>query len=111
MIDYPDPRIPLAYRRFVTEAVVRNARVGRQIPALCERAGLRVTRVVPVTSVFRDVARADALFGFHRVTRRAVAAGYLTEDEATPWLAHLRGGPLFASVTLFVTVAEARATR
>ena len=40
------------------------------------------------------------------MTRRAVAAGYLTDDEGRSWLDHLRSAPVFASVTLFVTVAE-----
>jgi SAM-dependent methyltransferase len=108
VIDYPDSRIPVAYRRFITEQVVRNARIGREIPALCESAGLIVARVVPVTAVFRDVARADQVFGFERVTHRAVASNYLTDDEANAWLSHLQSGQLFASVTLFLTVAEGR---
>lgn len=106
VVDHPDASLPVAYRRFVTERVVRNARVGRELAALCERHGLAVTRVVPVTSVFRDLGEADRLFGFERVTRRAVAAGYLTPAQGDDWLEHLRTHPVFASVTLFVTVAE-----
>ena len=40
IIDYPDPAVPVAYRRFITEQVVRNARIGRQLPRLAEAAGL-----------------------------------------------------------------------
>jgi hypothetical protein len=40
------------------------------------------------------------------VTDRTVSAGYLSAEEGAAWLAHLRTPPLFASVTLFVTVAE-----
>ena len=106
VVDHPDAGLPVAYRRFVTERVVRNARVGRELPALCVGAGLTVTGVVPVTSVFRDLGEADRLLGFERVTRRAVAAGYLTAEQSVRWLDHLRAGLVFASVTLFVTVAE-----
>ena len=106
VIDYPDPEIHCAYRRFITDEVVLNARIGRQIPALCEDRGLKVVRVVPITAVFRDVTSADRVFGFDRVTRRAVDAGYLAAEEAMAWLTHLQNRPLFASVTLFVTVAR-----
>jgi ubiquinone/menaquinone biosynthesis C-methylase UbiE len=106
VIDYPDPAVPVAYRQFITERVVRNSRIGRQIPTLCERHGLTATRVLPVTTVFRDVTRADRIFGFQRVTHRAVEAGYLAPREAETWLTHLRTASLFVSVTLFVTLAE-----
>jgi ubiquinone/menaquinone biosynthesis C-methylase UbiE len=107
VVDHPDPAIPVAYRRFVTDRVVRNSRVGRRLPALCEATRLSVSRVLPVTAVFRDLAAADRLFGFRRVSRRAVEAGYLTADDAAALLAHLETAPVFASVTLFLTVAEA----
>lgn len=106
VIDSPDPAIPDAYRRFITDRVVRNSRIGRQIPALCERNGLTATRVLPITAVFRDVTQADRVFGFQRVTHRAVDAGYLTARDGAAWLTHLRTARLFASVTLFVTLAE-----
>ncbi|WP_460821432.1 methyltransferase domain-containing protein [Nocardioides ungokensis] len=108
VIDHPEAAIAAAYRSFVTDEVVRNARIGRRLPALCERHGLRVGRVIPITAVFRDVTEADRVLGFERVTGRAVAAGYLDARQAARWLAHLRTGPFFASVTLFVTIAAAR---
>ena len=106
VVDHPRPALVEAYRRFVVERSVRNARIGRQLPALCERQGMPVMRVAPVTAVFRDVTQADHLLGFQRVTDRAVAAGYLSEAEADAWLSHLRTEPFFASVTLFVTLAR-----
>lgn len=106
VIDHADPRIPATYRRFVTEAVVRNARIGRRIPTLCESAGLAVGGAVPLTAVFRDVHQADQILGFRRVSQRAVAAGYLTNEEATAWLTHLTSQPFFASTTLFATLAH-----
>ncbi|MGN6576608.1 MAG: methyltransferase domain-containing protein [Nocardioides sp.] len=107
VIDHSDPEIAAAYRRFITDAVVRNSRIGRQLPALCEAHGLDARRIVPVTAVFRDLAEADRIFGFERVSRRAVVAGYLTDTQAAALLDHLSNEPLFASVTLFLTLAQA----
>ncbi len=106
VIDFPDPAVPVAYRRFITDRAVRNARIGRQVPDLCERQGLRATRVLPVTSVYRDAVEADQVFGFQRVTSRAVEAGYLSVPDGTAWLRQLRTERFFASVSLFVTLAE-----
>jgi hypothetical protein len=105
-IDHPDPTMPLAYRAFITDRAVRHARIGRQLPRLAERAGLTATRVIPITATFRDVKIADEVLGFQRVTARAVEAGYLTATDAGSWLHHLATQPFFASVTLFVVVAE-----
>lgn len=106
VVDYPDPAIPVAYRRFVTDRVVRNSRIGRQLPSLCEDNGLVPVRVIPITAVFQEVTQADRILGFQRVTKRAVDAAYLTVEQGAAWLDHLRTARLFASVTLFVTFAE-----
>lgn len=106
VIDFPEVATPTAYRSFITDHLVRNARIGRSVPDLCERYGLHAKRVIPVTAVYRQVEEADHVFGFQRVTSRAVAAGYLSAAAAAAWLDHLRTGRFFASVTLFVTLAE-----
>ncbi|MFF0451251.1 methyltransferase domain-containing protein [Streptomyces sp. NPDC004609] len=106
-IDAPDLDVSRAYTRHITDRVVRNGVIGRQLPRLAEEAGFTVTSVVPVTSVFRDVRAADDIFGLQRTTERAVAAGYLPADAAQPWLDHLAEEPFFAAVTLYVVVAEA----
>lgn len=106
VVDFPGPGSPIAYRRFITERTVRNARIGRELPALCTRHGLQVREVIPVTAIFRDLTAADQVLGFQRVTARAVAAGYLSAEAGEAWLHHLRTGEVFASVTLFVTLAE-----
>lgn len=106
VIDFPDPEVFLAYRRFIVDRVVRNARIGRRLPGLCEQHGLVATRVVPVTAVYRDVVDADRVLGLQRVTSRAVDAGYLSAAGGEEWLRHLRAEGFFASLSLFVTVAE-----
>ena len=58
-----------------------------------------------MTAAFREADKADKIFGFHRVTDRAVAAGYLPAAVGQEWLAYLASAPFFASATLFVVVA------
>jgi ubiquinone/menaquinone biosynthesis C-methylase UbiE len=106
VIDFPRPQIPSSYRRFIVDRVVRNARIGRRMANLCEEHGLNPTRVIPVTAIYRDAAQADRVFGFARVTSRAVEAGYLSAAEGDEWLRYLSTQRFFASATLFVTLAE-----
>ncbi len=107
VIDYPDLATARAYTRFITDRVVRNAVLGRQLPRLAAAAGFQVRQVIPVTAVYRDVREADQVLGLKRVTGRAVQAGYLTPEAADQWLSHLAAQPFFASATLFITTATA----
>lgn len=106
-IDYPDIEVSRAYTRHVTDKVVRNGVIGRQLARLAPDAGFAVLAVVPVTSVFRDVQAADQVLGLQRNTERAVSAGYLSALASQRWLDDLAEGPFFAAVTLYVVVAEA----
>jgi ubiquinone/menaquinone biosynthesis C-methylase UbiE len=106
-IDHPDLEVSRSYTRHIADSIVRNAVVGRQLPRLAEQAGFSVTSVAPVTSVFREVRAADQVLGLQRNTKRAVAAGYLTERQADSWLDHLTHGPFFAAVTMYIVTAEA----
>lgn len=106
VVDHADGDLAATYRRFVVERVVRNARIGRQLPRRAEAAGLSVERAVPHTAVFRDAVAADQVLGLARVTEKAVAAGYLDRGTADGWLDDLAHTTFFASVTLFVTVAR-----
>lgn len=108
IVDYPDLEVPRAYRRFIVERVVRNPSIGRQLPGLADKAGMTITRIVPITTVFRDATAADLFLGFHRVTERAVAAQYLPQDTADDWIEHLATRPFFASLTLFIIVGQPR---
>lgn len=108
IIDHPDLDVARAYTRFVTDVVVRNGRIGRQLPRLAIGCGFHIADVLPITTVFRDVTTADRVLGFERVTDRAVAAGYLTPEAAGRWLSHLATEPFFAAATLFIVVAVPR---
>lgn len=105
-IDHPDLDASRAYTRHVTDQVVRNGVIGRQLARLALDAGFAVPTVVPVTSVFRDVQAADQILGLRRNTERAVTAGHLSAPASRDWLDHLATGPFFAAVTLYVVVAE-----
>jgi len=107
IVDYPDLSVPRAYTRFVTEQVIRNPAIGRQLPRRAEAAGFTVRNVIPITGIFRDVAKADRFLGFQRVTDRAVGDGYLTAESARQWLSHLTTQPFFASLTLYILTAGA----
>lgn len=106
VIDSTEPELAASYRRFVVDQVIRNPRIGSELPRLVQVAGLRLDTVLPATATYTDPVDADHVFGFARVTRRAVAAGYLDDDQADRWLGSLTGGLFFASLTIFITVAH-----
>jgi ubiquinone/menaquinone biosynthesis C-methylase UbiE len=105
VIDYPDLAVARSYTRFVADQVVRHASIGRQLPRLSALAGFELHKVIPITAVFHDAGQADQVLGLHRVTARAVDAGYLTSNVARDWLTYLATQPFFASATLFIAVA------
>lgn len=105
-VDHPDSDLSRAYTRYVTDKVIRNARIGRQLPRLATETGFAVPAVIPVTPVFRDARAADKILGLERTTQRAIAAGYLTEEAGRCWLDHLSTGPFLAAVTFYIVVAE-----
>jgi hypothetical protein len=107
IIDHPDLATARAYARYVTDHVIRNPAVGRQLPRLAAESGFTVTKVTPITAVWRDVRAADQVLGLQRVTDGAVDAGYLTPESASQWLGHLATGPFFAATTLFIITATA----
>jgi ubiquinone/menaquinone biosynthesis C-methylase UbiE len=107
IIDYPDPKIARAYTRYITDHVVRNAAIGRQLTRLAATTRLRADKVIPLTAVWRDAWEADKVLGMQRVTARAVDAGYLAQDTAEEWLTYLATQPFFASTTLYLVTATA----
>jgi hypothetical protein len=59
VIDYPDLATARAYTRYVTDHVVRNAALGRQLPRLAAKAGFHAGKVIPVTAVWCDARASD----------------------------------------------------
>ncbi|MFJ5231275.1 methyltransferase domain-containing protein [Kitasatospora sp. NPDC088391] len=105
-VDHPDLGTARAWTRHLADRIVRNPVIGRQLPRLAAESGFAVRGVTPVTVLYRDAVEADRVLGLHRNTRRAVAAGYLTERQAADWLDHLARGPFLAAVTVHVVTAE-----
>ncbi|WP_328464257.1 methyltransferase domain-containing protein [Streptomyces sp. NBC_00448] len=105
-IDHPDLDLTRAYTRHLTDRVVRNGAIGRQLPRLAAAAGFTVPAVLPVPTVFRDLRTADQVLGLQRTTERALAAGYFTPRTAAAFLDHLTRAPFFAAVTLHITTAQ-----
>lgn len=105
-IDHPDIDLSRSYTRYVTDKVIRNARIGRQLPRLAAEAGFAVPTVLAVTPVFREVRAADRILGLERTTQRAVTSGYFAEEAARRRLDHLAGGTFLAAMTFYIVVAE-----
>jgi hypothetical protein len=102
IIDYPDLAVTCAHTRFVTDQVIRNPVIGRQLALLAVETGFEFTNIIPITMTFTNAQDADKVLGIARVTSRAVAAHYLGEREGEQWLEHLATQPFFASTTLYV---------
>jgi ubiquinone/menaquinone biosynthesis C-methylase UbiE len=83
--------------------------MGRQLPAMCKRAGLRVERIEAATLVFRDLATADRITGIRRAALSACEAGDISLEDAADWLWSLEqsqtNGEFFCSVTGFAVLA------
>ena len=80
--------------------------IGRQLPRLFREAGLSDVVIEPVTVVDTDYVAFDAQYNLKRVVQRAQAAGAISLDEGTEWLAGLeevvQAGSFFTSMTNFV---------
>lgn len=98
-----------AYTRFVTDEVVRNATIGRQLPRLLADAGFVVGSVTATAVLFRDRAEAEPILRLRHVAERAWQAGALVEAAGRAWLQRLAHGPFLASFTLFTAVCRAGA--
>ena len=105
VVDHPDPRLADAFSRYVNEHQIRNPRLGSQLIRLCQSVGLEPEAVIPITTVFDDLAGADQVLGFRRVTQRAVDRGLMSFEGSERWLQHLAEGPVFAAVSLFLIAA------
>lgn len=101
----PDAATSRAYTRFVSERVVRNATVGRELARLLDRAGFATVEVRASAVLFTQHAAAERILRMSDVARRGWEAGALDEGAARAWLGRLAEGPFVASFTLFTVVA------
>jgi ubiquinone/menaquinone biosynthesis C-methylase UbiE len=105
-IDHPDLAISRAFTRYIAERVNRNPAIGRQLPRLATQTGYTLRTVRNAAAVFTDFEAAERILGLRRNTERAVAAGYLTADDAHAWLEHLTTGSFFATSSFITVLAE-----
>lgn len=80
--------------------------VGRSLPRLFRDAGLADVAVEPFTRIDADYAAFNAQYDLPRIVARARAAGAITAEEGSRWLAELdaraQRGSFFATMTSFV---------
>ncbi|MDT0377618.1 methyltransferase domain-containing protein [Streptomyces sp. DSM 42041] len=107
VVDAEDLETSRAFTRYTSDAVVRNATVGRSLARYAERAGFRVETVAASTPVFRDFYDADHTLGLGRNMQAAIDAGCVDVERGRRWFASLADGPFYASFTL-VTVLCSR---
>jgi ubiquinone/menaquinone biosynthesis C-methylase UbiE len=106
----PDVTTSRRFARFITENQVRNASIGRQLPRLAAQAGFTLHSLDPIAVCFQDFATADMILGLRRNAARAIQAGDLTEEDATPWLHRLQSAmPFVAGFTFYLITAQAPA--
>lgn len=106
VIDHPDLAAGCAYSRFNVEHTAPHATIGRALPRLLCDAGLALDAITPATVVFTDATEADQVLTIRSVTERAVAAGYLTDEQGRGLIERLGAAVFFASITLFVVTAH-----
>ncbi|WP_250029652.1 methyltransferase domain-containing protein [Paractinoplanes maris] len=102
----PDEDTSQAFARF-NAGQVRNPTLGRDLAGLCTRAGFHIRTVEPTPIVFHDFPTADRILGLTRNSSRAVANGDIPQPRAEAWLHRLKAGPVTASFTFYLAVAEA----
>jgi ubiquinone/menaquinone biosynthesis C-methylase UbiE len=106
-IDDPDLDTSRAYTRYVSEHVVRNAAMGRQLARLAHDAGLTVRVVSSDAITFVDHASAEPILRVAAVARRGIADGALEPTATEAWLDRLAHAPTFlASFTFYTVVAD-----
>ena len=86
-----------------------NGWIGRQLPGICQEAGLLDVKVMPATGILTDF---DLLYDLwlREIVERAQGAGAVTGEVTARWLADLKGrhraGRFFCSQTQFRVTAR-----
>lgn len=95
-----------AFRQYVTNRVIPNAAVGRQLASISRESGLVVDHVEAFTAVHTAPHEADSIFGLQRVSERALDDGAMA-PQAVADIKHVAtAADCVVSVTVFLTVAS-----
>jgi ubiquinone/menaquinone biosynthesis C-methylase UbiE len=93
--------------RFISDRVVRHGWLGRQLPGLFKRAGLKDVNVLADTFILTDLKAAERIWLLRRQVESAQKAGAITASEMDEWLGQLeeadRAGRFFSATVGFVT--------
>ena len=87
-----------------------NSWIGRELRKYFREAGLVDIKIYPSVSLISDFATADKVYNLTQTAQRAIAAGHISEMEASTWLTELRGrarsGSFAASLTAYMVVGR-----
>ncbi|MFN8493086.1 MAG: methyltransferase domain-containing protein [Caldilineaceae bacterium] len=75
---------------FICSRIVKNARIGRQLPNLFKAAGLQQVTVTAGAFAITDYTLANKLWGLERNALRAMQANVFTQAEYAEWLTTLQ---------------------
>lgn len=106
VIDSEDRDVTRRVVRFMCDRVVRHGWIGRQLPGLFKRAGLKDVSVSADTFILTDLTTAERIWGLRRHARSAQEAGVLTAAEVDGWLRRMEeadaAGQFFSATVGFV---------
>ena len=87
-----------------------NSWIGRELRRYFGDAGLVDIGIHPSVSLISDFDTADQVYNLKQTTQRALAAGYISEIDASTWLAELRArtqsGSFVAALTAYTVVGR-----
>jgi ubiquinone/menaquinone biosynthesis C-methylase UbiE len=88
VLDAPDYATSRAMQRFICDGF-RHGGIGHELYRRFKDLGLIDVQSTPLTHELTDLAHVESAFDLTASTRRAVAAGVITQERATAWLASL----------------------
>ncbi len=87
-----------------------NSWVGRELQGYFGDAGLIDVTIYPSVSLISDFETADKVYNLTQTAHRAIAAGHISQIEASNWLAELRAraqsGSFAAALTAYTVVGQ-----
>ncbi len=87
-----------------------NSWIGRELGRYFREAGVDDIKIYPSVSLISDFDMADKVYNLTQTAERAIAAGQISELEASTWLAELRArarsGCFVAALTAYTVVGR-----
>jgi ubiquinone/menaquinone biosynthesis C-methylase UbiE len=112
VIDAPDPRLTRTLLNFRADNDPHAGWIGRHLRGLFVECGLAEVEVHGMVLPFFDYAVANAVASIEKLVERAVAAGVVTQAEASAWITSLQAadaaGRFFGAMSGFVAAGRKR---